>query len=333
MRVVLAAFMALLGPLGLADQVGAHAHLSSAQALSGVSPTKAAWYDASRPTALTPPAPMPGVGHKDLVVAGLTINTALLPISLPIPPIREVTAYTALQFQVPDGETPGSLVLHLTGLTTAPIDGKLPSGVTPIACPTTTAFKAGGQQPTSAAPKYDCSKRSTVGQLGAGGKTVVFPGISRLLTGNTLSVVILPGSLGLERLVFSPPGHDALGLLNFTLPEGSAPPVTPVPTPTTSAPVPSQPSAGTVPSVPLPPAQTVAPSAPSPVVAPSTAPAITATADSRPDDHKQRVRAIAMLVALVVAVGWLIRSDRRVQAVEWGVGRFRSARTGPPPSI
>jgi hypothetical protein len=336
-RLLLAGLLVLASPVGYAEALGA-GHIATAHRIGvtsphEVGPTKVAWYDASRPTAVAPAAPMLGVGKHDLVVEGLTINTALLPISLPIPTIREVAAYTALQFQVPDGATPGSLVLHLTGTTTAGVDGKLPSGVTPIACPATSPFKAGLQQPTSAAPKYDCSKRSTVGQLGAGGKTVVFPGISRLLTGNTLSFVILPGSLGFERLIFSPPGKDSLSLLEFTLPESSAPPVSPVPTPSSSVPA-VAPSGGSIPSVPLPPAQTVAPAAPTPVVAPSsTTPAIATVAASKPDDKSQRAKAVALLVALVVAAFWLSRTDRRVQVAEWGVGRFRSSRTGPPPAI
>lgn len=333
MRVILAAVFTLLSPAGFAASSLGH-NAKPPAAPHSIAPTKVAWYDASRPTAITPAAPMPGVGPKDVLVEGLTLNTALLPISLPIPPIREVTAYTALQFHVPDGATPGSLTLHLTGFSTAVIDGKLPSGVTPIACPATSSFKSGQQQSTNAAPKYDCSKRSTVGQLGDGGKTVVFPGISRLLTGDTLSVVILPGSLGLERLVFSPPDSSTLGLLDFTLPGGESPPsVTPVPAP--SAPASTSPHVGgTTPTLPLPPAQTLAPSAPTPVIAPtSTAPAITTVAASAPDDHSERAKAIALLVALVVAVLWLSLSERRVQVAEWGVGRFRSQRNGPPPAI
>jgi hypothetical protein len=315
-----------------ADHVSAPHAATASAASGGTAPTKVAWFDASRPTAIAPAAPMPGVGPKDVVVEGLTINTALLPISLPIPTIREVTAFTALQFTVPDGSSAGGLTLHLTGFSTAAIDGKLPSGVTPIACPATSGFKAGGQQPLDAAPKYDCSKRSTVGQLSGGGKTVTFPGISRLADGNRLSVVILPGSLGLERLVFSPPGKGTLSLLDFsTPPDTTAPPVTEPSTPVT--PAGGHPSGGSVPSVPLPPAGGVpGPAASQPVIAPPT-PAIVRAALDKPDDHRERISALGMLVALVVVTAWTTLTDRGKRTAEMGIGRFRSQRLGPPPTI
>ncbi|HVW79968.1 MAG TPA: hypothetical protein VHB69_03385 [Mycobacteriales bacterium] len=341
-RVILAAVALVASGAGVSASSAVTAgtvplHTAASPALRSIAPSKAAWYDASRPNAITPAAPMPGVAKTDLVVAGLTVNTSLLPLSLPIPTLREVTAYTALQFHIPRGATPGSLVLHLTGLTTAGLDAKLPSGVTPIACPATSSFKPGPQQPTSAAPKYDCSRRSTVGQLGDGGKAVIFPGISRLLDGSSLSVVILPGSLGLERLVFSAPGKDALSLLDFTLPASSSSPaapvapVTPAASPTASAPA-GLPPVETPPAVPLPSGVAVTPSAPAPVIAPSS-PAIVVDAASSPDDATERMRAVGLLVALVVATAWFSFTDRRRDAGEMGVGRFRSMRDGPPPTI
>jgi hypothetical protein len=56
---------------------------------------------------------------------------------------------------------------------------------------------------------------------------------------------------------------------------------------------------------------------------------------SKPNDHRERAAAIAMLVALLVTVGWLIVTERggRVASEELGVGRFRSSRSGPPPAI
>jgi hypothetical protein len=334
-KTVLLTILALLGPAGFAGvSLDGGAHLAAASGPHSVAPTKVAWYDATRPSSLAPAAPMPGVSKTDVLVEGLTINTSLLPISLPIPTLREVTAYAALQFHIPTGATPGSLVLHLSGFTTAPIDSKLPSGVTPIACPITSSFKPGAQQSTDAAPKYDCSKRSTVGQIGGGGKTVIFPGISRLLTGgNTLSVVILPGSLGLERLVFSAPGKDALSLLEFTEPQASTPPVAPIPTPTTSSTTSAvAPPPVTPPTVPLPSGVAVTPGAPAPVIA-SSSPAMVVDAASRPDDARERMRAIGLLIALVVATAWFSFTDRRRGTQEMGVGRFRSLRSGPPPTI
>ncbi|HVU61477.1 MAG TPA: hypothetical protein VHA79_14875 [Mycobacteriales bacterium] len=320
---------AAVSPAASVDSVRA-----AAPADDHVGPDKVAWYDASRPAAAAPAAPMPGVGPKDLVVEGLTINTALLPISLPIPPIRQVTAFAALSFKLPAGATPASLTLKLHGFNTTVVDKHLPSGVTPIACPVTSSFKPGLQQSIAAAPKYDCSKRSTVGQLSSTGKAVTFPGISRLLVGNTLSVVILPGSLGLERLVFSPPNGRTLSLLSFdTTTPTAEPSIPPAPSPTASTP--AQPgNAGRVPPIPPAPAITAPePTASSPVIAPT--PGLTAVALSKPDDAKDRARALGMLLLLVAAVAWLVVTDRsgRVAGQEMGVGRFRSVRSGPPPSI
>jgi hypothetical protein len=310
------------------------AHNAPSAGLTHIGPDKVAWYDVSRPTAAAPPAPMAGVGPKDLVVAGFTINTALLPISLPIPPIRQVTDFVALSFKIPVDTSPASLTLHLSGTNTAAVDKHLPSGVTPIACPVTSSFSSGLQQPSDAEPKYDCSKRSTVGQLTTNGKSVTFPGISRLLlSGNTLSVVILPGSLGVERLVFSTPTSTTLSLLSFATSAPVTAPVVPPPSPP-SVPSATSPGSIKVPPIPPAPAATVAAGGPTqPVIAPT--PGLTPSALSKPDDHRERAAAIAMLAALIAAAGWLIVTERggRVVAAELGVGRFRSVRSGLPPTI
>ena len=163
---------------------------------------------------------MPGVGPKDVVVEGITINTALLPISLPIPTLREVTAFTALRFHLPDGTTAGrELCPAPHGAHDHGRDRRQAAkrrDAHRVSEPPRRSRPALSSPGTSAAPKSRLrSKRSTVGQLSGGGKTVTFPGISRLGTGNTLSVVILPGSLGLERLVFSAPDKSTLSLLDF----------------------------------------------------------------------------------------------------------------------
>jgi hypothetical protein len=336
--VIVAGLVAMLGAstfttAAAVSPVVPRAHDAAAGA-DHIGPDKVAWYDASRPAEAAPAAPMPGVGAKDLVVQGLTINTSLLPISLPIPVIRQVTAFTALSFRLPKGGTPASLFLELAGPNTTLVAKHLPSGVTPIACPITSDFKPGLQQPTSAAPKYDCSKRSTVGQLSSTGKGVTFPGISRLLTGDTLSVAIIPGSLGFERLVFSPPNNRTLTLLSFDNPE-------PIETPSVEPPGPvEQPgpaaSPGPVDVPPVPPAPGItspAPTPSSPVIAPS--PGLTTVALSKPDDASDRARALGTLLLLLAGVAWLVVTDRgaRPMSREMGVGRFRSVRSGPPPTI
>jgi hypothetical protein len=56
---------------------------------------------------------------------------------------------------------------------------------------------------------------------------------------------------------------------------------------------------------------------------------------SKPNDASDRARALGMLLLLVASVAWLMVTDRsrRVATQEMGVGRFRSVRSGPPPTI
>jgi hypothetical protein len=56
-------------------------------------------------------------------------------------------------------------------------------------------------------------------------------------------------------------------------------------------------------------------------------------AASRPDDARERMRAIGLFIALLVATAWFAFTDRRGASAEMGVGRFRSPRSGPPPTI
>lgn len=355
---------ALLAPLvGVQLAVASPSpHRTSHHPVKAIAPLKAAWYDESRPTTSTPAAPMPGVGKGDLVISGTTINVAQLPLPLPtsIPVLQHVTAFTALAFRIPKGATPATLTLNLTGFSTSAITSKLPSGVTPVACPTTSAWKAGGQQSIAAAPKYDCKSRSSVGQLKRDGKAIVFPGINRLIRGRTLSFVVLPGTIGLDRMVFTKPDAKSLGLLRFSTPPVSVPPIAAQPTPSPVAtqpatvvppgqpgsvevPVPSGPGTGSVP----------APIS-SPQVAATTTTALPASVVKPLDDHRARIAAAALLVALVVTTLWLAVTDSSGRALttlrvlgalssggplpdlpakEWGVGRFRAPRDGRPPTI
>lgn len=312
-----------------------------------VGPTKAAWFDITRATAATPGLPEPGVKPSELVVDGITATTGQLPVGVPgnVPTLQQVTALSALTYRIPKGATVSTLSLKLSGITTAKVDGPLPGGVAPVACRAIASFKKGPQQVGSKAPAYNCKKRTAIGQLSADKTAIQFPGIGRLVHGHTLSFVILPGTIGVERLVFTKPDKTSLHLLNF----GDT-------TPTKPAPLPSEPpssgnppksstdpSGGTVPgtSVSLPPVNTQ--SVPkggyggaSPQVAASSAPAPAAhvTAAKPLDDARARAAAIALLIGLVVATAWLSVTNRTQRpATEWGIGRFTSSRTGPPPTI
>jgi hypothetical protein len=325
-----------------------------------IAPVKAAWYDESRPTTSTPKAPEPGVKPHDLVVSGTTVNAAQLPLPLPatLPVLQHVTAFTALSFRIPEDASPATLTLPLTGFSTAKIAAKLPSGVTPVACPTTSAWRAGSQQSIAAAPAYSCKRLSSVGQLSTNGKAIVFPGIGRLVRGHTLSFVVLPGTLGVDRLVFTPPSRKTLSLLRLigppVRPVPSIQATTPAPTGTAAAPAPGTVPGGPAVSVPPVPKVSTAPMPGStPQVATTTQPAVRAAADPL-GDSRARTAAIGLLVMLVVVTLWLAVTDTsgrayttlrvlralsvggplpEVPAKEWGVGRFRGPRDGTPPTI
>jgi hypothetical protein len=319
---------------------GPHAAASAHTAApKHIAPVRTAWYEIAA-------APMPGVGPNDLLVQGFTLTASQLPLALlPLPPVKQVTAFAALTYRLPKGASPASLTLKLSGFTTAKLDAKLPSGASPVACIATGGFKAGGEQPFSAAPDYDCAKRSAVGQLNTNGDAIVFPGIGRLLTNRTLSVVVLPGSLGLERLVFAKPATASLSLLSFPTAQATEPTTSSsVPT---IPPSPSRPSAtGSVPTpgnqaptVPIPAASNVAmPPIPAstPQVAPTTSvaaqPQALLSAASPIDDTRARTGAVGGLVVLLAIMAWLTMNRPR-PAAEFGVGKFRAPRTGPPPAI
>ncbi|GAC1531668.1 MAG: hypothetical protein NVS3B12_08060 [Acidimicrobiales bacterium] len=97
----------------------------------------------------------------------------LLPPPSNVPPkglwVRSTAAGTqassALRFMLGAGETSPTLKL-----TVHQIAGTLQV----LACPTTSTWKQGDAQPTSAAPRYDCTKAHSVGGLSADGKTVTF---------------------------------------------------------------------------------------------------------------------------------------------------------------
>lgn len=329
----------------LAGHDDAAAHPSKHKVPKHIGPVTTAWFDVTRATAAAPGLPEPGVRPTDLVVDGLTVTTGQLPVGVPvkIPDLAEVTALSALTYRIPKGATVSTLSLKLSGLTTAKVDGALPGGVAPRACPVTTSFKKGAQQVGSKAPSYDCKKRTAIGQLSTDKTAIQFPSIGRLVHGRRLSFVILPGTIGLERLVFAKPGTTSLHLLSF----GETPPVTPAPLPSDSA-APTTPPASssnpgsTVPgtSVSLPPVDTRSvPKSGSGGASPQVAgtsptPAARITAVKPPDDARARAAAIALLVGLVVATAWLsVTSGAQRPATEWGIGRFTSSRTGPPPSI
>jgi hypothetical protein len=368
-RMVIAGTMlaatALAGSV-LGVQLAAAAPGKAHHAAKSIKPIKVAWFDATRATSAIPATPEAGVKKGELLVSGVTVNTADLPaLPLPstIPVLQRITAFAALQFTIPKGATPATLTLPLDGAGLTKITSKLPSGVSPEACPTTSKWRAGDQQSIAAAPTYSCKKLSSSGDLSTDGKSIEFTGINRLIHGNKLSFVILPGTLGLDRLVFTKPDRKTLGLLRFGGTAVTAPSIPPVPTPTestgsgSSVPFTGGSGGGSV-SVPVPSgagASAVSNPGGAPQVATTTTtPALQPLAAKPFNTKRERLAAIALLVALVVTTMWLAATDqsgrtfatiRVLRALstgsplpdlptrEWGVGRFRAQRDGRPPTI
>lgn len=342
---------------------------------SSLGPVRSAWYDATYPQPTpTPPPAAPGVGPGDLVVSGATVSSSVLPLSPPSGPVTQTqpSAVTALLFAVPGGALPATLTLPLTNaVSTTTVDGKLPIGVTPEACPSVATFAAGGRQPWSAVPSYDCSGRTSMGQLSADGTAVVFSDIGSVARGKTLAIVIRPGTLGAERLVFAAPTAKALSLLSFDAApayDGTGRELPPAASQVLTGPrlggsAPTSAVGGSLPSGP--------PGAPSTGVAEGQPPALaTETPAALPeaasgstavrraaalsDDARTRTILLAGLVLLLQATALLVLTDPRgspwplwavlravrrgeplpaLPAKEWGVGRHRAPRRGPAPLL
>ncbi|MBV9484690.1 MAG: hypothetical protein JO246_01385 [Frankiaceae bacterium] len=369
-RAVIAALLLGTAAAGLTLAVAPAHAAPDKQAAASIAPTATAWYDVTRETKAAPGLPQPGVGKHDLVVDGLTADAGQLPVAPPVtvPVEHRVAALTAMSFLLPTGTSAGTLRLDLSATTLTNAQGRLPGGVSPIACPTTSKWKPGAQQVGSAAPSYSCKRRSVIGALAVDKKSIEFTSIGRLTHGRRLSFIILPGTIGLERLVFTRPGPSTLKLLSFSTP---VPPPTSPPTPksnqTSSTPRSNNGplsngggGSGTDNGGGLPPLGATSSggsdNGAQPTVAETAAPraVVRATHVSALDDNRARWAAIALLVGLVVAATWLSSTDPAVASVsalrvlraawanepppvrtapEFGVGRFRSPRHGPPPTI
>jgi hypothetical protein len=297
---------------------------------TAIGPTKTAWWDATYPTATPAEPPLPPLMTADqLLVAGVTV-----PLGPPTnATLRGIQALIGISFTVPEGTSPASFRLVLTGgISTATGGARLPTGVALEACPAK-AFKAGGHQPFDTVPAYDCTGRTSLASLSPDGTALVFSDIGRVARGKDLTFVIRPATTGPDRLVFLPPTARSLSLLSFDSPpvfdSGGGVPV--LPPPPFVAPVP-----------------TAAPVAPGPVLTPVTPPVVSApsvvptvvpedsgvvSVASTIDDSETRAGALAGLALLVVAVGWLAATDRRTNETEWGFGRYRGPRDGRAPSL
>jgi hypothetical protein len=108
----------------------------------------------------------------------------------------QVLAFGAVLYNMPDGAT-GTLELKIASSQAGPaLNPNAPSTSPSIpvqACPTTSAWKPGDNQPGTAAPTYDCTTHAYVGNPSADGKTLTFlVDSSADTTPGQLSLAIVP---------------------------------------------------------------------------------------------------------------------------------------------
>ncbi len=156
-------------------------------AASADAPVRTAWWNTVSGGGQSAPAPTAADGGLHIAVAP-----------------GQVLAFGAVLYSMPVDAT-------------ATLELKVASQGTPVlvACPTkTSSWKEGGNQPSDAAPAYDCSTRSYTGSVSADGATVTF-----LVDGGSETT---PGELSLAIVPYMT--HDAPAGVGTQLPVDATPP-------------------------------------------------------------------------------------------------------------
>jgi hypothetical protein len=282
------------------------------------------WWNVANTGAVVPPPP-PDVSDGILVPGGSSSGVPGAP--APTGPNASYTAIGAVAFDIAPDEFPDKLTLK--------ISGQAPPTVGVVACPSRTNFPVEQNGPWSHVPAYDCAAQS-VAILNPDAGTVTFNGLTGMVRGTRLSMVLLPGQL--DRVVFQKPTTASLAVTNTggqsyagtrTTDTFVAPVVT-TPAPAVAAPA-------TTPDTEAP--TTTAAPAPE-VAAPAQAATQTAAAQEKKDDSASNRIAAALALLLVIGVFvWIDRVSSIRAAVlgraggPRGVGRFMQDRTGPPPRL
>jgi hypothetical protein len=312
--------------------------------------TASAWWWRLQSGQVATLPPPPGVESDDLFVQGSPDGAS---------------AAAAVRFALDEGEAPGVLHLRFTEESA----GQATAHPVVLACPTTTPWNPGGNQPWSTLPTVDCTNQA-VGVVSEDGTAMTFD-LSTVVTGDTVDVLIVPGTV--EGL---PPGaNTSTFTLVFEAPEdtdlvaasGAAAPDAPsTPSATDSAASPSpassssasassggsgsftpsgSTSSGALPSTPTP-AAPPAPALPAANVA-GTAPAPAATVPAfdpaAADNGDAKTLGVILLIGGAVATLVASRKGPLLQLLGGvpanatpavaGLGRFARERDGTPPSL
>jgi hypothetical protein len=288
-------------------------------------PVVTAWWSSTNLGDPAPaPPPPPDVAAGDLLVQGS--NAAPAVSALGTPPTSS-QAVAGLTFELPP--------LALVGPLTLKLAGTAPPQVTVVACRATSIFAAAEDGAWQDVPSYD-PDGCVPGVLKD--SSVVFAGVGKLVANDQLSVLVLPGAL--DRVVFAPPGPQALAVTSGSNAVGpSAPPFgSGLGPPAAAAPPPAAPPALTPPvPAPVPSGPVVgAPPVAAPLVAPGT-PSRGRAVRGGLSRTGRRIAAGAVIGAELLGFGvWLLlgrRQEGPVAPPQRGVGRFRGPRAGPAPSV
>ena len=306
---------------------------------SADAPTKAGWWNAA--TAGGVALPQPTTSTDDLHVSEGPSGSA---------------AIAAVAYDVVGTLSDATLVLKV-------VPGSAVGTIDVMACPTAdTSWKAGGNQPYDAAPRYSCT-RAVPGVVASDGTTVTFllDAGQQLATGG-LSVAVVPQDGALPFSVdFAKPDASSLTAQTEAPPAVSAP----APADAGTALPPPGPGAGASGSAPIGAGSVAAPPAlaaagPAPVTAPelpqpqtAAAPAPVAAplqpaAASKPVSNRDRYAAGTLLALLSGALVWALQQPGRsprliggaarkvapvapaaVSERPRGIGRFAAIRTAP----
>ena len=311
--------------------------------------TAAGWWNRLQSGQLAAVPPPPGVEEGDLFVQGSLDGAAAL---------------AAVRFTLDPEETAPVLQLRFAEEGA----GEAAAAAVVLACPATTPWNSGPNQPWPAKPVPDCA-RQAIGEVSEDGASMVFD-ISSFAVGETVDLVILPGTVeGLPEgangsvftIVFDAPADTDL------VTQAAGAPITPPSTSesssvsesgsasagSTASPASSGSgsSGGTVSRPPTPsfqpPATPAAPALPASEVA---APAGSAATGSVPafdaagtDRGNAKTLAVVLLVAAAVATLVAGRRGALLQLLGGaptnpapamaGLGRFAREREGAPPSL
>ncbi|HET7310005.1 MAG TPA: hypothetical protein VFJ17_01630 [Mycobacteriales bacterium] len=172
---------------GLLSTAGALVIATWPSAAQADQPVRAAWWNTASGGGQSAPQPTTADGGLHVAVAP-----------------GQILAYGAVLYSMAQDAT-ATLELKVSGQGTPVL----------VACPTKdTSWKAGGDQPASDAPAYDCSLHSYTGSVSSDGTTVTF-----LLDGSAEST---PGELSLAIVPYMT--HDAPGGVGTELPTDSTVP-------------------------------------------------------------------------------------------------------------